>query len=159
MSLGSDQQQFITTAQGYVDLGMHLEANDELEKMDALVRHLPEVLQVRLQIYEKLKKWELMQAVAKKLAEYDPGNVQAWISWAYATRRAESIEAGRTILLNALENHVGDATIHFNLACYESQLGDVENARRHLAICFAIDPGMRLMALEDRDLQTLWDSL
>jgi hypothetical protein len=40
--------------------------------MDAEVRHVPEVLEVRVEIYRALKKWELMQTVAKKLTEADP---------------------------------------------------------------------------------------
>ena len=44
---------------------MFLDANAELEKIDPEVRHVPEVLAVRVQIYRALKKWELMQIVGK----------------------------------------------------------------------------------------------
>jgi streptogramin lyase len=60
---------------------MFLDANAELDKIDPAVRHLPEVLGVRLGIYRGLGKWELMEAVAKKLTHYDPDNAQWWISW------------------------------------------------------------------------------
>ena len=53
----------------------------------------PEVLQVRLRIYETLEKWELLKAVGKKLAEYEPGNAEWWNCWVQATSKAESIEA------------------------------------------------------------------
>ena len=46
---------------------MFMDANEELENIDPEVRHLPEVFAVRVQIYTGLKKWELLQVVAKKL--------------------------------------------------------------------------------------------
>lgn len=55
-------------AEGYVELGMPLEANEELEQIEPDVRHVPEVLALRLQIYPTLEKWELRQAVSSKLA-------------------------------------------------------------------------------------------
>ena len=51
---------------------MHLDANSELEEIDPEVRHIPEVLEVRVQICPALKKWELMQTVSKALAIHDP---------------------------------------------------------------------------------------
>jgi len=44
-----------------------------------------------------------MQTVAKKLALFDPDNVDWTGFWAFATRRADSLEAARLILLEAVE--------------------------------------------------------
>ena len=78
-------------AEGFVELGMWLDANAELEEIDAEVRHVPEVLEVRVRIYRALKQWELLQVVAKTLAIHDPDEPQWTASWAYATRRADLI--------------------------------------------------------------------
>jgi hypothetical protein len=75
------------------ELGMFLDANAELEEIHPEVRHVPEVLEVRMQIYSALKKWELMQTVAKRLAIHDPDEPKWTALWAYATRRADSIES------------------------------------------------------------------
>jgi tetratricopeptide (TPR) repeat protein len=159
MPLESDEQIHLTVAEGYVELAMYLEADAALDEIDPFCRHLREVLAMRLQIYEGLKKRELMQAVAQKLAEDEPENVQWWISWARSTRRADSLERAKPILLAALEKHGGVALIHFNLACYEAQLGDMETAKEFLARCSKIDPSWRLRSLEDRDLECLWGTL
>jgi len=143
-------------AVGYVELGMYLEANAELDKIDPFCRAAPEVLALRLEIYAGLQKWELMQVVAEKLANYDPGELQWRISFAYATRRAESIEKAREILLNALGSHFEDPTIHFNLACYECQLGNLFAAKQRLIKATKADQKFKLMALDDPDLQPLW---
>jgi len=63
---------------------------NELDKIDPFNRAAPEVLATRLAIYHGLAKWELMQEIAKRLAEFQPDDVQWTISLAYATRRADS---------------------------------------------------------------------
>ena len=51
---------------------MFLEADTELDKMDPFNRAAPEVLALRIAIYRGLAKWELMQEIAKRLAEFQP---------------------------------------------------------------------------------------
>jgi tetratricopeptide (TPR) repeat protein len=159
MPLEATDLQHVRAAQGYLELGMFLEANAALDEIDSFCRTAPEVLAIRLEIYSGLKKWDLMRTVAKKLAEYDPKNVQWTISWAYATRRAESIEAAKEILMQALQHHPDEAMVHFNLGCYASQLGDLTLAKAHLKRAFVIEPECRLMALNDPDLEPLWAQL
>ncbi len=67
-------------------------------------------------------------------------------TWAYATRRAESIEAAKLILLEALERHPEVTVVHYNLACYECQSGSVPLAKGHLKLAFKLAPQYRLMA-------------
>jgi hypothetical protein len=55
MPLVEDDQKHLTAAQGYVELGMFLDANEELESIDPEVRHFPEVLAVRMRIYRSLE--------------------------------------------------------------------------------------------------------
>ena len=143
MPLVDDDLKHLTAAHGYVELGMFLDANAELEEIDAEVRHAPEVLEVRVRIYGALKKWELMQVVAKALAIHDPDKPQWTVSWAYATRRADSIDQARIILVNAIERMPNVAIFHYNLACYICQLGDLERAKASLHRAFKLQPGMR----------------
>lgn len=149
----------ITAAEGYIELGMPLEANEELEQIDAAQRSHTEVLALRLKIYSALKKWELMQTVAKRLALIEPEKIQWTVSWAYATRRAESIEAARLILMDAVERMPEVAVFHYNLACYECQLGNVEEAKSRLKRAFELEPRYRFKALDDEDLEAVWGSV
>jgi tetratricopeptide (TPR) repeat protein len=134
---------------------MFLDADAELERIDPDVRHLPEVLGVRVEIYRNLEKWELMQAVAKKLAVDWDGEPHWWVCWAFATRRAESVEAARRILQVAFTNHSNSANIQYNLACYECKLGDLERAKFYLKQAFDLDKDLRSFVLEDEDLKPL----
>lgn len=158
MPLDPDEQQHLTAAEGYVELGMYLDADAELDRIDPYARHVPEVLVVRVEIYRALGKWELMQTVARKLTHYDSKDVQAVVWLAYATRRAESIQAAKAILLDAVE-HLPAAIIHYNLACYECQLGEVEVAKVRLQHAFKLEKELRSVALDDEDLKPIWDSL
>ena len=135
------------------------DANAELECIDAFNRAAPEVLGVRVAIYHGLKKWDALQVVAAKLAEFEPTNVQWTVSLAYATRRAVSLQGARDILLAALPRFPDEAIIPFNVACYYCQLGELEMAKDYLRRAFEIDSNCRAAALEDKDLEPLWDFL
>ena len=51
------------------------------------------------------------------------------------------------------------AAFHFNLACYDCQLGQLDDAKLWLQRAFELKPQFRLKSLEDDDLEPLWDSL
>ena len=138
---------------------MLLEANSELDEIDPFNRAAPEVLAVRIEIYRGLQKWDLMQELAKRLTDFQQHDVQCTISLAYATRRADSIEAAKEVLLNAEPKFPKDAAIKYNLACYFCQTGDIKAAKTYLNKAFEIDLSWRMAALEDEDLKPLWDSL
>jgi predicted Zn-dependent protease len=132
MPLEPPDQQYWQAAVGYVELGIYADANAELEKIDPFCRAAPEVLVVRIAIYHGLQKWELMAEIAKRLADFQPDDVQWTISLAYATRRANSIKAAKQILLNAESKFPNEAIIKYNLACYFCQTAEVESAKNYL---------------------------
>ena len=138
---------------------MFLEADTELDRIDPFNRAAPEVLALRIAIYLGLEKWELMQEIAKRLAEFQPNDIQWTISLAYATRRANSIQAAKEVLLNAEPKFPKEPAIKYNLACYFCQTGDLPNAKNYLKEAFKIDLNWRMAALEDEDLKPLWESL
>jgi tetratricopeptide (TPR) repeat protein len=159
MMLEPPDQQFFTAACGYVELQMFQEANEELEKIDPFLRAAPEILALRIEIYRGLQKWELMTELTRRLTEFEPDNPQWPVSLAYATRRANSIEAAKEILLSAETKFPTEAVIKYNLACYCCQLAEIEDAKNYLKKAFEIDPNWRIAALDDPDLQPLWNDL
>jgi tetratricopeptide (TPR) repeat protein len=159
MPLVKSDQEHLRSACGYVERGMFQEAQAELEEIDPLSRHLPEVLAARIPLYRSLEKWDLMTIVAKKLTEWSPEEPAYLIDWAYATRRAESIHQAHAILTRAAQLHPDHGLIQFNLTCYESQMGNLDRARAHLTRAIELDAKFRLMALDEPDLEPLWASL
>ena len=103
------------------------------------------------------KKWDMAAAVASHLVKVDPQTAEWWISLAYAVRRAESVEKAEIILLRAQAIHPKNALIVFNLACYASVTGRMEEAKERLRHAIELDKEARKLALEDEDLKPLWD--
>lgn len=67
----------------------------------------------------------------------------------------------RDNLLCVVNRFERDHVIYYNLACYECQLGRLEQAMQWLEMAFLLG-GMRRMklaALDDPDLEPLWDDV
>ena len=159
MPLEETNQRRLRAAQGFLELGLPLDANAELEEIDVEVRHLPEVLAVRLDVYRVLGRWEHMQAVAKRLSIHDPDEPRWILSAADATRHVESVEAAMVILCNAADRQPSVAMFHYKLACLVAGKGDMSAAKLHIGRAFELNKELRLQALDDEDLRAMWDSL
>ena len=115
------------------------------------------VLGVRVAIYLAAEKWDMAAAVANHLVKVEPENSGWWINLAYAKRRCEGIESAEAILLRARELHHDNAVIEFNLACYASVTGRIEDAKARLQHAIELDKAIRGLAIDDDDLKPLWD--
>ena len=62
----------LRAAQGWLELGDHLEANVELEKISPRLRMHPDVLLLRYEIFAKANLWEAAFYVAQALVEVEP---------------------------------------------------------------------------------------
>ena len=70
--------------------------------------------------------------VASHLVKVEPENETWWINLAYSVRRSEGVEKAEAILLRAQAIHPKVAMIAFNLACYASVTGRMEEAKAKL---------------------------
>jgi Flp pilus assembly protein TadD len=91
------------------------------------------------------------------LVKVDSQTAGWWISLAYAVRRTESVEKAEAILLRAQAIHPKVAIIAFNLACYASVTGRIEDAKARLRHAIELDKDIRELALDDEDLKPLWN--
>jgi len=146
-------QKQVLASIGYRELGMFEDAARALEEIDPEEKTRNEVLYARVDIYLAAKKWDMAAAVASHLVKVDPENPGAWINLAYSVRRAENIEQAEAVLLKAWELHPKDASIAFNLSCYASVTGRLEEAKVRLRQAIDLDKDIRLVALDDEDLQ------
>jgi tetratricopeptide (TPR) repeat protein len=158
MPLDDPDELHLCAACAYIEAGMFDEAQAELEKIDPHSRLLRELLTARLPLYRALEKWDVMERVARKLTEWNPEDPRNFVHWAYAAGRGKSIGAARAILKRAAKLHPADATIQFNLACYEAQMGHPDRAKAHLKRAAEIDPDFGLIALGNPDLESIWSS-
>jgi hypothetical protein len=144
-------------------LGNPVEGNEELEKIAPVLRVHPDVLAVRYEVYSKAKHWDAAAEIAGTQAKLTPEEPGAWISLAYAIRHKPGggISQAREILIQAQPKFPDQTLISYNLACYECQLGNLNQAWQWLEKAFATSDTKRMkrMALEDSDLQPLWERI
>ncbi len=141
---------------GYVGLEMFTEAAAELELIAKSDQARPDVRAARVELHMAARQWNLVITVAEPLARSHPDVVSAWIGWAYALRELNRVAEARVVLLEA-ENHHGatSAVLHYNLACYESLLGDLESARKRLRVACTMDKRLEVDSTTDPDLRAL----
>lgn len=151
----------LEAAQGWLELGSHLEANEELEKITPELRAHPQVLEVRWQIYAVAKKWEAALDIASALIQSIPEHQAGWVHRSHCLHELHRTQEARDNLLRVVDKFSADFIIRYNLACYECQLGRLEQAKHWLEKAFELGDvkAMKLAALDDPDLQPLWKQI
>jgi tetratricopeptide (TPR) repeat protein len=155
----NDLQRNLDAAHGYLALGMHQDAWEELESLPPELRAHDHVLELRISIYHGLGKWESARVLAESLAKRSPENPNWWILWAFSLRREKSVDAARAVLLEAAAVHPDVALIPYNLACYACVLGQIEAARKLLTVAFSMDEMLKRVALDDPDLDPIFGEI
>lgn len=146
-------------ALGYIELGMLGEAKAELEGLSEGASTSVETNILRLRVAQCEKSWGEARYYAGLLRRHQPGEPEWAIMLAYAIRRCEDIPAARKVLLEALTDFPKEAVIHFNLACYACQLGDLPKARDYLNRALDLDRSYLDLALSDDDLAAMHEEL
>ena len=104
-------------AQGFFELEMFNEAEVELRAVPENMPWLKPKRALLIFLYQEKKEWKLMKEQAKGLRIDFPEEEDWWVSKAYATRRADSVEEAREVLLEGLTLNFESAIIRYNLAC------------------------------------------
>ena len=76
---------------------MVAEAAAELARIPAPHNATDEVLAVRLAILQEQRDWPALRAAAADYVARNPTEAAGWVTWAYAARRALSLEAAEAI--------------------------------------------------------------
>ena len=81
---------------------------------------------------------------------------------AFSLRRANGggTEKAKLLLDEAAKLFPDESIIQYNLACYCSQLGQLDAAKEHLGKSYELGDAqqIKLMALDDDDLKPLWEA-
>jgi Tfp pilus assembly protein PilF len=154
-----DWQRQLTAAQGYLELGMGQDAWDELEEMPARDRARSEVVIMRLVILQSMARWDKAAEIARGAVGAYPDCSDLYLIGAYAIRRAEDVRAAFEFLQEGCTCLVDNAAYWFNRGCYLCQLGEMEDAKMSVRRAVDLDKSFQQMALDDEDLEPLWDQL
>jgi tetratricopeptide (TPR) repeat protein len=151
----------LRAAQGWFELGDHVEASGELEMISAQNRVHPGVLEVHWAIYAAAKKWEAALDITATFIQLAPGHPFGWLHRSFALHELNRTAEARDNLLSVLNKFPGESVLRYNVACYECQLGRLEQSKRWLKKTFKMGDvrRMKLAALQDPDLQPLWKEI
>jgi hypothetical protein len=99
--------------------------------------------------------------VARSISVILPDNSWGWIHLAFSLHELKRTKEVWNALLPFADKFPDDPTIRYNLACYSCQLGKLKEALRWIgkAIEVAGKKDIRLMALDDPDLEPLWNDI
>lgn len=158
---------YLLAAEGWLDFGNTDEALAELKGISEAGEFHPDTLQLKWAVLAQREDWMKARDVADALVECAPDLESGWIHRAYATRRMEngSIETAWLALYPAVKLFPTEPIIPYNLACYACQLGRHGEAKTwieraiHLPESEAAQSTLKKMALDDADLEPIWDAV
>jgi len=145
-------------ARGWLELGNVREAREELKLISLPTRFHPSVLLVRWEIYARDGYWEFAHTIAHGLVAMAPEESKGWINRSIALHALKRTPEAWCSLLTASQKFPKNPVIAYNLACYASQLGHLEDANQWLLKAFKLEPASQLKAasLKDSDIKPLW---
>lgn len=143
-------------ANGYLDLGMLDDAEDELDAIAEEDQSGYDTLSLRVRLYSERKDWSRMEVTSRELVALDDETAYGWVNLAYALRELDRIDEAKEIATKGLARQPKEAVLWFNLACYCSLLGEVEDASTHLDRAIELEKSFESSAVDDPDLENLW---
>ena len=152
-------QRCLDAAEGWIGLGDHVSANEELEQITPSLRTHPQVLLVKWQVFAKTLKWEACVENAESVVKQAPEEAGGWIERSFALHELKRTQEAHDLLLPANDKFPEIWTIPYNLACYCSQLNRFAEAEKWFKAALAIDEeAVKREAIDDPDLKPFWDS-
>lgn len=155
MSLTTHTRRQLSYAEGYLLLGMKADAAEALGQITGIDCDATPVLAMWMTVHNERGDWEQATRAGAVVCDREPQIAHHWIQWAYATRRHAGIAAAREILMRGVGLHPREAVFHFNLACYEAQLGHLDDARAFLDTACGLEATFSEFAKTDPDLAPL----
>ncbi|MEO6742201.1 MAG: hypothetical protein ABIP20_18305 [Chthoniobacteraceae bacterium] len=148
-------QRLLLAAQGYSELGLPDLALDELDLLPAEVSDSPLGMESRLAVLMQAKRWKHALPVGRELCRVAPDKTAGFIHAAFCLHELGKSREALELLSSGPSVLKSEPTYHYNLACYEAALGNIEQARAHLNVSFAMDKSLKDFARTDPDLKAL----
>jgi Flp pilus assembly protein TadD len=142
-------------AEGYCELGMFDDALAELDTLPEEVAEHATVLGLRTVVLMQARRWKSALTASRALCRTAPDKTEGFIHAAFCLHELGRTTEARDTLLSGPDLLHAEPTFHYNLACYECALGNLELARMHLEKSIELDKKFRDFAKSDPDLAPL----
>ena len=147
----------LLAAQGYSELSMFDDALAELDTLTPEIAQEAGAIELRTVILMQAKRWKPALAASRDLCHTAPEKTVGFIHAAFCLHELGRTAEARDILIDGPQSLHAEPTFHYNLACYECRLGNLDLARLHLEKSIELDKKMRDFAKTDPDLAVLYE--
>ncbi|MCC6354326.1 MAG: hypothetical protein IT577_10595 [Verrucomicrobiae bacterium] len=150
-------RQHLVAAEGYLDLGMADEALRELDSIESGLGEDAHPLRLRCRALIGLREWVTCVRLATEAARMYPEEGEFFLHWAYALRKVRPGSGAGEVIEAAPEPLRRSGVLHYNLARFEAQDGNMERARGYLEEACRLNPVIALSARRDPALKSVWN--
>lgn len=148
-------QRILQATDGYLYLGMADEALDELDTIDPIERTRAIALKARVRVLLHLRRWADADRLSGKGSEVYPDENEFMVQRAFALQQMKRGGEAVKVLLTAPEWIRRTGILHYNLGCYEAQLGNLRAARQCIRAAIEMNASFKKNVRTDPDLQRL----
>ncbi|MEI6349488.1 MAG: hypothetical protein WCP06_00105 [Verrucomicrobiota bacterium] len=152
-----DVERALVAADGYLFLGLPDEAWSELQAIPPDDQWSADVLRARIRILLHLKRWKQAEELSTEGNGLYPEENEFMVQRAFALKQQERPTEAVQVIRDAPEWIRATGILHYNLACYEAQMGDIGTARQCIRRAIEINASFKKNAKRDPDLQRLWN--
>jgi predicted Zn-dependent protease len=148
-------KRLLVAAQGYSELGLPDLALGELDLLPEEIQKSAVGVESRLSVLMQAKRWKTALTLGRELCRLVPDKSVGFIHAAFCLHELGQSREALDLLASGPPSLRSEPTYHYNLACYEAALGNLEQARAHLQVSFAMDKKLKDYARTDPDLRAL----
>ena len=150
--------QIFRMAEGYLELGMFDDALDHLDQLDSEFQDRFAVLQMRVDILLLRKQnWKEALRLSLRICSIHPDRPYGYVHTAFCLHELGRTAEAKQALLDGPASLLDEAVYYYNLACYDTVLGNLEQAKVYLHASFRLDKSFRELAKSDPDLKQIRD--
>jgi tetratricopeptide (TPR) repeat protein len=144
-------------AEGYLELGMPLQALQALDRLGDPAAFSPRSLFLWGEALRTLERYFEAVVPLERAAKMLPEEVDVRIALGWCYKRTNQLDRAIETLEQVLIVKPDEAILRYNLACYLSLAGHKRRALRHLSQALAMDPVYRKMVETESDFDPIRD--
>lgn len=149
----------INASQGWLELADFESAASELDGLPVHISEEPPVIELRSEISARQGRWDECEEYAKRLVESVPDHPGFWVKYLNSIFHQERFEEAYNESKKAVQTFPKDEAITYNMACYATALGKLEEADQWMSVCLKLSGrsnALREKARLDPDLEAYW---
>jgi predicted Zn-dependent protease len=149
----------IRAAEGYCELGMLDDALAQLGELTPDQQERLEAIRLRIDILLRKQEWQPALELSLRMCVLYKKENYGFIHAAFCLHEMGRTHDAKQTLLDGPAALLEEAVYYYNLACYEAELGNLEQAKAYLRSSFQLDRSLRDLAKNDPDLTLIRDAV